>query len=222
MIHKCDHLHVPRPRGVDTLPRMIISARHLAVAAVLVGGLSACSSDGGGEPVASAAPTSTTSATTTATTTSASATTGSEGEPAVVRCDQVAAQVQAITTGLRFSAADSSELPDQTSCVWTTPETDGAAYGTLSVSVGAPDWYPEDLADLDGAQDDPRAAAVGGRVLPAAPGTTMAEMGQLQLVYPGGTVSVVVTGSLYATPPSVEIPADDAIGAAAGAATLRS
>lgn len=148
-----------------------------------------------------------------------------------ITCDQIAEVAAPITAAFQFSPDDSSEDPTGTSCVWINDDalaggTDIENYGTLAVAVDSTGWSADELAAIEQTGtviDDPRAVAVDGRILLLSDGDTLGEVGSLQLLFPTGTVTIVVTGALMSTgAPDLAIPVDDAIGVAADVAALKS
>ncbi|GAA2077391.1 hypothetical protein [Microbacterium hatanonis] len=148
----------------------------------------------------------------------------------VITCDQVAAVAAPITAGMIFSPDDSSEDSSATSCVWITDDvdqgtTDLEGYGAIAIGVDGTGWTADDMEMLSATGtviDDPRAAAVDGRVYLLAEGETLADVGSVQLLFPEGTVTVVTTGAaLSATAEETAVPVDDVIGVAADVAALR-
>lgn len=148
----------------------------------------------------------------------------------VITCDQVAAVAAPITAGMVFSSDDSSEDSSATSCVWVTDDvdqgtTDLEGYGAIAIGVDGTGWTADDMEMLSATGtviDDPRAAAVDGRVYLLAEGETLADVGSVQLLFPEGTVTVVATGAaLSATAEETAVPVDEVIGVAADVAALR-
>lgn len=148
-----------------------------------------------------------------------------------ITCDQIAELAAPITAAFQFSPDDSSEYPTGTSCVWINDDalaggTDIENYGTLAVTIDSTGWSADDLVAIEQTGtviDDPRAGAVDGRILLLSDGDTLGEVGSLQLLFPAGTVTIVVTGALMSTgAPDLAIPVDDAIGVAADVAALKS
>lgn len=151
----------------------------------------------------------------------------SETPAGALTCDDMTPAVATITEGLIPSPDDSSVDPSSTACVWITPETeDGGTdfenYGALSIVADDTSWSASELQSLPGnLVDDPRAAALGGRILLLGEGDTLPQVGSVQLLYPEGTITLVVTGAFLAEPESIDISVDDAIAAAVGVAELR-
>lgn len=144
----------------------------------------------------------------------------------VISCADVAPLAAPITAGFTLSPDDSSEDATGTSCVWLNDavaagSTDLTAYATLGITVDGTTWSADELATVPGVSDDPRAAALGGRVLVLGEGQTLGEVGSVQLLYPEGTVTVVATGAMLTSPEAADIPVDDVVGVAVDVAGLR-
>ncbi|MFK4789128.1 hypothetical protein [Microbacterium sp. ZW T5_56] len=143
-----------------------------------------------------------------------------------ITCADIEPLAASITGNFAFSAVDSVEASDGTTCVWTNDavtsgSTDIADYAALSVGIDNLAWTAEELSTLPGATDDPRADALGGRVLILGEGTTLGEVGSVQVLFPRGSVTIVATGAMLTASPDTAIPVDAAIDVAAAVAGLR-
>lgn len=144
----------------------------------------------------------------------------------VVTCAEIEPLATAITGAFAFSPEDSAEDASSTSCVWTNAapgsgSTDIVDYAALSITVDGTTWSADELASLPGATDDPRATAIGGRVLLGADADTLGDAGSVQVLYPEGTVTVVATGALASASADTQIPVDAVIDVATRVAELR-
>ena len=149
--------------------------------------------------------------------------------PTALSCEAVAAVAGPITSELQFSAADSTDEPDDLSCVWISSEvaeasSDLDSYGSLAIAFDPGTWSD---ADLDSAEqmgtvvEDPRVDAVGGRLIVSGEGAALADAGIVQLLFPKGTVTIVTAGALLSAASSEVVPSvDDAVGVAASVAEL--
>ncbi|QDY08621.1 hypothetical protein FJK98_16930 [Micromonospora sp. HM134] len=149
-----------------------------------------------------------------------------ENADTTIRCAQIAPLAAPITKAFTFSADDSAEDPSSTSCVWTNAAVGAAStkiedYATLGITLDRTAWSKDDLASVPGATDDPRAAALGGRVLLKAQADTLGDAGSVQVLFPEGTVTVVATGALLSASKDTSIPVDSVIGVATAVAQLR-
>lgn len=154
--------------------------------------------------------------------------TESESEPTdtLVTCADIEPLAAPITAGFSFSAADSSEDPSGTTCVWVNEAVASAStaledYASLAVGIDGVSWTADELRTLPGAKDDPRAEAVDGRILLLADGETLGEVGSVQLLSPRGTVTIVATGTLLSASPDTAIAVDAVIDVAADVEALR-
>lgn len=148
-------------------------------------------------------------------------------EPAAaITCADIEPLASPITGNFTLSAADSVEASDGATCVWTNDavisgSTDIADYAALSVGIDNLAWTADELSTLPGATDDPRADALGGRVLILGEGATLGEVGSVQVLFPRGSVTIVATGAMLTASPDTAIPVDAAIDVAAAVASLR-
>ncbi|MCD2497068.1 hypothetical protein [Microbacterium nymphoidis] len=145
---------------------------------------------------------------------------------AAITCADIEPLAASITGNFTLSAADSVEGAEGTTCVWTNEaitsgSTDIADYAALSVGIDDLAWTAEELSTLPGATDDPRAGALGGRVLILGSGETLGEVGSVQVLSPRGSVTIVATGTLLTAAPDTAIPVDAVIDVAAAVAALR-
>ena len=145
---------------------------------------------------------------------------------AAITCADIEPLAASITGNFTLSAADSVEGAEGTTCVWTNEaitsgSTDIADYAALSVGIDDLAWTAEELSTLPGATDDPRAGALGGRVLILGSGETLGEVGSVQVLSPHGSVTIVATGTLLTAAPDTAIPVDAVIDVAAAVAALR-
>ena len=143
----------------------------------------------------------------------------------VVTCADIEPLAAPITAGFAFSPADSSEDASGTTCVWVNDAVASAStaledYASLAVGIDSTSWSADELRTLSGAVDDPRAAALDGRVLVLGDGDTLGEVGSIQLLSPRGTVTIVATGMLLTASADTAIPVDSAIDVAAEVAAL--
>jgi hypothetical protein len=150
----------------------------------------------------------------------------SEFPGGVITCEEVEALAAPITGAFSFSAGDSSEDASGTTCVWTNAAVDAASihledYATLGITVDGTTWSSDDLATLAGATDNPRAAALGGRILLGTEAATLGEAGSVQVLFPEGTVTVVATGAMLGASPDTLIPVNAVIDVAVDVAELR-
>ncbi len=145
---------------------------------------------------------------------------------AAIPCAQLQPLAAPITGAFSFSAEDSSEDDTGTTCVWingavASTSTALEDYASIGITVDDTAWTPEELATLSGATDDPRAASLGGRILVLGSGTTLGEVGSVQLLSPHGSVTVVATGTLLSASADTRIPVDAVIDVAAKVAALQ-
>ncbi len=145
---------------------------------------------------------------------------------AAITCADIEPLAVSITGNFTLSAADSVEGAEGTTCVWTNEaitsgSTDIADYAALSVGIDDLAWTAEELSTLPGATDDPRAGALGGRVLILGSGETLGEVGSVQVLSPRGSVTIVATGTLLTAAPDTAIPVDAVIDVATAVAALR-
>lgn len=143
-----------------------------------------------------------------------------------VTCADIAPLAAPITGSFAFSEDDSTEERSGATCVWindavASTSTDLADYAALSVGIDDLAWTEEELSTLPGATDDPRAAALDGRVLVLGDGDTLGEVGSVQVLFPKGSVTIVATGALLTASPDTAIPIDAVIDVAANVAALR-
>lgn len=147
---------------------------------------------------------------------------------AAITCAAVQPLAAPITGSFTFSPDDSSEDSSATTCVWTNDAVREASitledYAALGITVDGLSWSVDDLATLPGASDDPRAEALGGRLLlgEGADATTLGEAGSVQVLFPEGSVTVVASGTLLAASPDTQIPVDAVVDVAVQVAELR-
>lgn len=157
---------------------------------------------------------------------SAESTPTSESADTVITCADIEPLAAPITAGFSFSADDSSEDESGTTCVWINEAVASAStaledYASLAVGIDGTTWSADELRTLPGAIDDPRAAALDGRVLLLGDGDTLGEVGSVQLLTPRGTVTVVATGTLLSASPDTAIPVDAVLDVAADVGALR-
>ncbi|PRB10090.1 hypothetical protein CQ042_18435 [Microbacterium sp. MYb62] len=150
----------------------------------------------------------------------------SESADTIITCTDIEPLAAPITAGFSFSADDSSEGPSDTTCVWVNEAVASAStaledYASLAVGIDGTTWSAEELRTLAGATDDPRAAALDGRVLLLGDGDTLGEVGSVQLLSPRGTVTIVATGTLLSASPDTAIPVDAVLDVAADVGALR-
>ncbi len=143
-----------------------------------------------------------------------------------ITCADIAPLAAPITGSFAFSEDDSTEERSGATCVWindavASTSTDLADYAALSVGIDDLTWTEEELSTLPGATDDPRAAALDGRVLVLGDGDTLGEVGSVQVLFPKGSVTIVATGALLTASPDTAIPVDTVIDVAANVAELR-
>ena len=144
----------------------------------------------------------------------------------VITCADIEPLAAPITAGFAFSPDDSSEDASGTTCVWINDAVASAStaledYASLAVGIDETTWSMDELSTLSGAIDDPRAAALDGRVLLLGDGDTLGEVGSVQLLSPRGTVTIVATGMLLSASADTAIPVDSVIDVAADVAALR-
>lgn len=149
-----------------------------------------------------------------------------ESADTIITCADIEPLAAPITAGFSFSPDDSSEDASGTTCVWineavASESTALEDYASLAVGIDDMSWSADELRTLAGATDDPRAAALDGRVLLLADGDTLGEVGSVQLLSPRGTVTIVATGMLLSASPDTAIPVDAVLDVAADVAALR-
>lgn len=156
----------------------------------------------------------------------AAAAESAESADTIITCADIEPLAAPITAGFSFSPEDSSEDASGTTCVWineavASESTALEDYASLAVGIDDMSWSADELRTLAGATDDPRAAALDGRVLLLADGDTLGEVGSVQLLSPRGTVTIVATGMLLSASPDTAIPVDAVLDVAADVAALR-